>query len=98
LAFYPILQSSTYLLNKLKFEGNVPEYTSAVMMIVLICCCIAAAECLNRFSRRKLLITCATGATISLAIFSVAGALISVQPQAKYLALVGLFGYIIFYG
>lgn len=113
LAFYPVLQNSTYLVKKLKFEGfvnfgnknslfntfrNVAEYTSVAMMVVLICCCVCAAKCLSRFSRRRLLVVCSCGATVSLATFSIAASLISIQPQLKYLALFGLFSYLVFYG
>jgi hypothetical protein len=70
------------------------------MMVVMVFCGIIAGECLNRFKRRKLLLFSSIGATTSLLIFSIAGAehVISFVPQLKYLALVGLFGYVIFYG
>lgn len=66
----------------------------------MVFCGLVTAECLNRFKRRKLLLFSSIGATISLLIFSIAGAqhVISFFPQLKYLALVGLFGYVIFYG
>lgn len=98
LVFYPILQGSTHLLKKLSFEGSVPEHASTVMMLVLIVCGVIAAEFLNRFKRRRLFVACSTAATISIALFSVSGALISIEPRFKYLSLLGLFGYIVSHG
>lgn len=68
------------------------------MMVVLVFCCFLAAVLLDRYNRRSLVLGFGVASTIFLSLFVATGALARHVDGIKYLAFVGLMGYVACYG
>uniref|UniRef100_A0A1I7TS22 MFS domain-containing protein n=1 Tax=Caenorhabditis tropicalis TaxID=1561998 RepID=A0A1I7TS22_9PELO len=102
LSFYPILQSSTYFLLESGVPGDQAQLFSTLSQVVLTLSSIFGASIIDRYSRRKLLISFGILSNILLICFSFFSSLSSTinSPALwpKYACLASLLGYCISFG
>ncbi|KAL7078466.1 hypothetical protein ACQ4LE_002672 [Meloidogyne hapla] len=98
LAFYPLLQSSTYILLSLHVSKSLAQMSSTLMMLLLTICCILSAFLLDNFYRRTLLLVFGVGSVFSLLIFVCSAVATPFVGWMRYGAISGIMGYIVCYG
>ncbi|KAL3081018.1 hypothetical protein niasHT_037486 [Heterodera trifolii] len=98
LAFYPILQSSTFFMLSLQFSTSLAQLSSSLMMVLLTVSCVFAAFLVDRFPRRHLFLSVGAFSVFLLVLFVVGAALSPVVPAARFVAVTGMMAYIVSYG
>ncbi|CAI2332217.1 unnamed protein product [Caenorhabditis sp. 36 PRJEB53466] len=102
LSFYPILQSSTFFLLQSGISLEVAQWGSTLAQVVLTLSSCFGASIIDRFSRRKLLITFGIVSNVLLIAFSFFSHLSinanSPYPWPKYACLGSLLAYCISFG
>ncbi|EGT52658.1 hypothetical protein CAEBREN_10992 [Caenorhabditis brenneri] len=102
LSFYPILQSSTYFLLETGLQGETAQFCSTMSQVVLTLSSCFGATMIDRFSRRKLLLTFGIMSNVLLMFFAFFSHLSThvVSPYAwpRYACLASLLAYCISFG
>uniref|UniRef100_A0A183BUZ4 MFS domain-containing protein n=1 Tax=Globodera pallida TaxID=36090 RepID=A0A183BUZ4_GLOPA len=98
LAFYPILQSSTFFMLSLHFSTSLAQLTSSLMMVLLTVSCVFAAFLVDRFPRRRLFLSVGVLSVLLLVLFIAGAALTPVTPAARFVAVTAMMAYIVSYG
>ncbi|CAB54427.1 Major facilitator superfamily (MFS) profile domain-containing protein [Caenorhabditis elegans] len=102
LSFYPILQSSTYFLLESGVSVDMAQICSTMAQVVLTLSSICGASIIDRFSRRKLLITFGILSNVLLVAFSffshLSATVVSPYSWPKYACLASLLAYCISFG
>ncbi|EFO91616.1 hypothetical protein CRE_11719 [Caenorhabditis remanei] len=102
LSFYPILQSSTYFLLESGVSVDIAQLCSTLAQVVLTLSSIFGASIIDRFSRRKLLLSFGVLSNILLVCFALfshmSATVVSPYSWPKYACLASLLAYCISFG
>uniref|UniRef100_A0A0N5AUY0 MFS domain-containing protein n=1 Tax=Syphacia muris TaxID=451379 RepID=A0A0N5AUY0_9BILA len=98
LAFYPVLQSSTYFFENANVQSSVAELSSTVLMILYSGSTILGTPLIDRFSHRNLLLIFGITANIALFTFAIASVLSNTVSFMRFVCLIAIGIYIISYG
>lgn len=97
--FYPILQSSTYILLNLGVSMDFAQISSTSLMVALTLCCVFSAFLLDKFGRRTLILWGGMGSVLFLLMFILCASGIQLFGSiARIGSTIALTGYIVCYG
>ncbi|CAI4224280.1 unnamed protein product [Auanema sp. JU1783] len=98
LAFFPILQSSTFFFFECGISRNHAELSTTILLVVFTIACVAGASFVDKFPRRLLIIVFGTISTVFLLCFAISSMCTEMADWVKFFAVGCIIAFCISHG